>query len=150
MGHRKFKNSNTLHVMEQIATLALAQLSVGLKDLKSARDVLINYRSMTQTTATSSLEKVVREFRSAAENLVKQSREQASQCLDADNVPEDLEMLDTPDNALRKALKPKEARDQEKKEREVLENVRFLWETYKQILDVFKTNGKTEDLYQTI
>eukprot|EP00392_Amoebophrya_sp_AT5.2_P018483 g19035.t1 len=147
MGHRKFKNSNTLHVMEQIAILALSQLSVGLKDLKSARDVLINYRSMTQTTATSSLEKVVREFRTAAENLVKQSRDQASQCLDAENAPEDLELLDTPDNALRKALKPKETRDQEKKEREVLENVRFLWETYKQVLDVFKTNGKTEDLY---
>ncbi|CAD7971891.1 unnamed protein product [Amoebophrya sp. A120] len=148
MGNRKFKNSNTLHVMEQIAIFALAGLSVPLKDLKSARDILINYRSMTQTTATSSLEKVVREFRSAAEKLVTDSKEKASSLAKGlDDAPEDLETLDTPDNALRKALKPKNVREQEKKEREVLENIRFMWETYKQILDVFKTNGKTEDLY---
>ena len=58
-----------------------------------------------------------------------------------------MEALDTPDKALRKALQPKVVREQEQREREVLEMKKFLWETYKQILDVFKTNGKTEDLY---
>ncbi|CAD7952544.1 unnamed protein product [Amoebophrya sp. A25] len=145
MANRKFKNANTLHIMESIALLGLAELSVQLKDLKSARDILINYRSMTQTAATSSLEKVVREFRGSAEKLVQESKTHATKTQEEE--VEDLEALDTPDNALRKALKPKEQRDQEKKEREVLENIRFLWETYKQVLDVFKTNGKTEDLY---
>ncbi len=49
--------------------------------------------------------------------------------------------------AYSKALQPAAVREQEAKERKVVENVRFLWETYKQILDVFKTNGKTEELY---
>ena len=49
--------------------------------------------------------------------------------------------------AYQKALQPLAVREQEARERKVVENVRFLWETYKQILDVFKTNGKTEELY---
>ena len=37
-------------------------------------------------------------------------------------------MLDTPEQRLRKALQPEEKRLQEQKEKEVLENIRFLWE----------------------
>ena len=105
----------------KIAIFALSTLVVKLKDLRTGRDILINYRSMTQTANTASLEKVVRDFRSAAEKLVEISDTATKEGIE---VPEDLEALDTPDKAVRKALRPKAVRDHEAKERALLDNIR--------------------------
>jgi len=64
---------------------------------------------------------------------------------------EDLEVLDTPVKALRLCFQGKEERLKQKTEKEHLQALRFLFNTYKQILDVFKSNAKSEKLYhQTI
>lgn len=68
MGNRRFK-AQIGETMEKIAVLGL-DLSVELRDLRTARDFLINYRGLTQTSNVASLEKVVRAFRENAEKRV--------------------------------------------------------------------------------
>jgi len=144
--NKKFTKGMVWTVVMEDIMLLLLDLCLELDDLKTSRDGLIAYRSMTQTANIASLTKVVVHFRQLGEQRVAASMKSVEENQVVE-IAADLDQLDAPNMAYKKALQPKSVRDQEARERRVVESVKFLWEVYKQILDVFKTNGKTEELY---
>ncbi|CAE8625115.1 unnamed protein product, partial [Polarella glacialis] len=101
---------------------------VELKKIRVAREGLHQYRSTCQAANITSLEKVVRVFRLAAEDKVNEAMKE--QDLKGKDIS-DLDELDSPETILL----------------QVHTHFRFLWDSYKVILDVLKSNNRLEEVY---
>jgi len=143
INHRKFRSMWTATI-EKIA-IKLIELCVDLKNLRVARDGLIQYRTMTQAANIHSLETVINLFRTTAEKKVTEAKKSATS-LGIEGV-EDLEAFDSPTKVILNSLQTEEARKKERSEKVVLQWYRFLWETYKAILDILRSNSRMEELY---
>jgi len=143
LSHRKFRNLWTTTI-EKIAT-QLIELCVEQKNLKIAREALMQYRTMTQSVNIASLGHVISLFRTASEKKVHDAK-QSAQSLGLESV-EDLEAIDTPAKVIINSLDTPEARALERSEKNILQCYRFLWESYKAILDILRSNSRMESLY---
>eukprot|EP00397_Hematodinium_sp_SG-2012_P009225 GEMP01009301.1.p1 GENE.GEMP01009301.1~~GEMP01009301.1.p1 ORF type:complete len:833 (+),score=208.10 GEMP01009301.1:139-2637(+) len=143
ISHRKFRNQWSI-THEKIMT-QLIGLCVELKNLRVARDSLITYRTMTQAANISSLEFVINLFRTTAEKKVQEAK-QSAQNLGLEQI-EDLEAFDSPTKVMLNSLETTEARARERSEKTILQWYRFLWETYKAVLDILRSNSRMEVLY---
>lgn len=122
------------------------ELCVELRKSHIAKEGLYQYKNICQQVNIKSLEDVVRKYIGLAEQKTEEARQESHQVvIDVD----DLEMPDTPESLLLKAVSGEDTQD--RTDRAILTPwVKFLWESYRQCLDLLRNNSKVEKLYQDI
>ena len=123
-------------------------LCVELKESHMAKDGLHQYKTITQSVNVKSLEDVIIGYLALAEEKAEKAKRDAS---DANVVVDvdDLENLNSPESILLKAVSGESSQD--RADRDLLAPwLKFVWESYKQCLELLKNNNKLESLYQQV
>lgn len=150
----KRTRNSTIVALEPVMLL-FVELCVDLKKGKAAKDGLYNYKNTSQNTNVATIELVFRKFIDLAEGKVKEAQAKADEVsggapdTDAqlDNVG-DLEAMETPESILLSTVSGEQSRD--RTDRAIVTPwLKFLWETYRTVLDIFKNNARLEVMYQT-
>ncbi|XP_068218181.1 eukaryotic translation initiation factor 3 subunit A isoform X2 [Palaemon carinicauda] len=141
----KMRNTFSEKLLEPIMFKYL-ELCVDLKKSHLAKEGLYQYRNIFQSVNVSSLETVVRHYLSLAEERTEAARRESHQAVvDID----DLDQLATPEEILLSAVSGEDAQD--RSDRTILTPwVKFLWESYRQCLELLRTNSRVERLYHDI
>lgn len=122
--------------------LRYVELCVTLRNGKFAKDGLIQYRQICQQVNISSLETVIRRYLDQTVAAAEAAQAKAGitaldiEDLDAEETAETMLSTGTGDS---KTLSDREL---------VNKWLKFLWETYRTVLDVLRLNAKLEPLYQ--
>jgi translation initiation factor 3 subunit A len=112
-------------------------LCLKLHKSREAKDGLHQYRNLSQSQAPGSLEKVIRYLMEQAEQKCTAAK------IDADALPDNDQ-----DEAI--LLLSSMSADPLKTQRDsalLLPSLKFLWETYRAVLDILKSNSKLEHVY---
>eukprot|EP00298_Acanthocystis_sp_HF-20_P013642 c20449_g2_i1.p1 GENE.c20449_g2_i1~~c20449_g2_i1.p1 ORF type:complete len:913 (-),score=391.39 c20449_g2_i1:30-2747(-) len=130
--------------MEDLMILCI-EICVDLRKGKIVKDTLLQYRTVClQMSGVVSLEKCVKHFLKLAHERVEEAYNKAQRVvLDI----EDLEEQETPESMMLKAVSGEDEKD--RTDREIVTPwLKFLWETFRTILDVSRNNNKLEVVYQ--
>ncbi|WPG97443.1 Eukaryotic translation initiation factor 3 subunit A [Acrodontium crateriforme] len=157
----KRTRNSTIAALEPVMLL-FVELCVDLKKGKSAKDGLYNYKNTSQNTNVATIELVFRHFIDLAEKKVKEAQAKADEISaqgtsteeltdkDAASLANvgDLEAMETPESILLSTVSGEQSKD--RTDRAVVTPwLKFLWETYRTVLDIFKNNARLEVMYQT-
>ena len=127
------------------------ELCVDLKKGRLAKDGLMQYRIACQQVNVQSLEEVVKKFLHLATVKVEDAIVKAGGKTDELMKIADLELEHTPEQVMLKAYSMTAAELEEDGEKESPTPwFKFLWETYRNILEVLRNNNKMEALYQMV
>ncbi|KAG0494504.1 hypothetical protein HPP92_005498 [Vanilla planifolia] len=110
-----------------------------------AKDGLIQYRIVCQQVNVSSLEEVIKYFMQLATERAEQAKNQAEALEDALDV-EDLEADKRPEDLMLSYVSGEKGKDRSDREL-VTPWFKFLWETYRTVLEILRNNSKLEALY---
>ena len=140
------KSRTWVKVLESIM-LKYIDIAVDLKLHRHAKDGLHQYRNISQQQAPQSLEAIIQHLLKAGESRVaKAAKEARSMNLGKGKAVADLECEQTPEAIMLSTMT--DEGDGDRSEREVLVPwLKFLWETYRSVLDILKTNSKLEKVY---
>ncbi|KAJ8025425.1 Eukaryotic translation initiation factor 3 subunit A [Holothuria leucospilota] len=121
-------------------------LCVELRKSHVAKEGLYQYKIISQQVNVKSLEDVVRKYLQLAEEKTEAARKESEQTVvDID----DLDNVNTPEDLLLSAVSGEDV--QARTDRVVLIPwVKFLWESYRQCLDLLRNNNRLENLYQDV
>ncbi|EMC94608.1 hypothetical protein BAUCODRAFT_140911 [Baudoinia panamericana UAMH 10762] len=155
----KRTRNSTIAALEPVMLL-FVELCVDLKKGKSAKDGLYNYKNTSQNTNVATIELVFRRFIELAEQKVKEAQKKADEVSGKDESKEggdvdaslanvgDLEAMETPESILLSTVSGEQSKD--RTDRAIVTPwLKFLWEAYRTVLDVFKNNARLEVMYQT-
>ncbi|KAF2721849.1 eukaryotic translation initiation factor 3 subunit A [Polychaeton citri CBS 116435] len=146
----KRTRNSTIAVLEPVMLL-FVELCVDLKKGKMAKDGLYNYKNTSQNTNVATIELVFKKFIELAEQKVTEAQQKADEISGtADqslaNVT-DLENIETPESILLSTVSGEQSKD--RTDRAIVTPwLKFLWETYRTVLDIFKNNARLEVMYQ--
>ena len=121
------------------------ELCVDLRKGRYAKDGLIQYRIVCQQVNVSSLEDVIKHFMQLSNERAEQAKSQAEALEDALDV-EDLEADKRPEDLMLSFVSGEKGKDRSDKE-VVTPWFKFLWETYRTVLEILRNNSKLEALY---
>ncbi|KAL5228760.1 hypothetical protein ABZP36_017025 [Zizania latifolia] len=121
------------------------ELCVDLRKGRFAKDGLIQYRIVCQQVNVSSLEEVIKHFMKLSNEKAEQARNQAQALDDALDV-EDLEADKRPEDLMLSYVSGEKGKDRSDREL-VTPWFKFLWETYRTVLEILRNNSKLEGLY---
>ena len=134
-------------VLEQIM-FKYVELCIELKKGRLAKDGLIQYRIVCQQVNVNSLEEVIKHFLKLATEKAEAAQAAASAAADTIDI-EDLEAGNTPENLMLKSVSAES--DKDRSDRELVTPwFKFLWETYRTILEILRNNNKLEGLLSLI
>jgi translation initiation factor 3 subunit A len=123
------------------------ELCVELKESHVAKDGLHQYKNICQNVNVKSLEDVILQYLKLAEEQVTKAKKNSSDTVVVD--VDDLDVLNSPESLLLKAVSGESSQD--RTDRDVLAPwLKFVWESYKQCLDLVKNNNKLEQIYQQV
>ena len=134
--------------------LLFVELCVDLRKGKAAKDGLYQYKNIAQNTNVATIEVVLKKFIELAEQKVTEAQAKADEIqssLDSaapsTNV-DDLEAIETPETILLATVSGEQSRD--RTDRAVVTPwLKFLWETYRTVLEILKNNARLEVMYQS-
>ncbi|KAI9849593.1 MAG: eukaryotic translation initiation factor 3 subunit A [Thelocarpon superellum] len=132
--------------------ILFVELCVDLRKGKSAKDGLYQYKNIAQNTNVGTIEMVLKKFIGLAEAKVTDAQAKAdvvhsSLELATSNI-EDLEATETPESILLSTVSGEQSRD--RTDRAIVTPwLKFLWETYRTVLDILRNNARLEIMYQT-
>ncbi|PKA45951.1 Eukaryotic translation initiation factor 3 subunit A [Apostasia shenzhenica] len=121
------------------------ELCVDMRKGRYAKDGLIQYRIVCQQVNVSSLEEVIKYFMQLATERAEHARNQAQALEDALDV-EDLEEDKRPEDLMLSYVSGEKGKDRSDREL-VTPWFKFLWETYRTVLEILRNNSKLEALY---
>ncbi|KAI9747579.1 MAG: eukaryotic translation initiation factor 3 subunit A [Lichina confinis] len=132
--------------------LLFVELAVELRKGKLAKDGLYQYKNMAQNTNVGTIEMVLKRFIELAEKKVTEAQAKADEVqstLDsATTNVEDLEATETPESILLSTVSGEQSRD--RTDRAIVTPwLKFLWETYRTVLDILRNNSRLEIMYHT-
>ncbi|ATZ54374.1 Bcrpg1 [Botrytis cinerea B05.10] len=134
--------------------LLLVEQSVEQKKGKLAKDALYQYKNISQNTNIGTIELVLKKFIELAEEKVKTAQAKADEVqssLDttaATASVDDLEATETPESILLSTVSGEQSRD--RTDRAIVTPwLKFLWETYRTVLDILRNNARLEIMYQS-
>ncbi|KAL4779301.1 hypothetical protein BJX76DRAFT_341276, partial [Aspergillus varians] len=134
--------------------LLFVELSVDLRKGKAAKDGLYQYKNIAQNTNVGTIEIVLKKFIELAEKKVTEAQAKADEIqsslesVDPSTNVEDLEAIETPETILLATVSGEQSRD--RTDRAVVTPwLKFLWETYRTVLEILKNNARLEVMYQT-
>jgi len=155
----KRTRNSTIAALEPVMLL-FVELCVDLKKGKSAKDGLYNYKNTSQNTNVATIELVFRRFIELAEQKVKEAQQKADEVSGTGDAKDegaadsslanvgDLEAMETPESILLSTVSGEQSKD--RTDRAIVTPwLKFLWETYRTVLDIFKNNARLELMYQT-
>jgi translation initiation factor 3 subunit A len=152
----KRTRNSTIAALEPVMLL-FVELCVDLRKGKSAKDGLYNYKNTSQNTNVATIELVFRRFIELAEQKVKEAQAKADEVSGAGETKEedaalanvgDLEAMESPESILLSTVSGEQSKD--RTDRAIVTPwLKFLWETYRTVLDIFKNNARLEVMYQT-
>ncbi|KAF1827816.1 uncharacterized protein K489DRAFT_28736 [Dissoconium aciculare CBS 342.82] len=152
----KRTRNTTIAVLEPVMLL-FVQLSVELRKGKAAKDGLYNYKNTSQNTNVATIELVFRKFIELAEERVQEAQSKADEVSAQESTTDsgsslvnvgDLEAMETPESILLSTVSGEQSKD--RTDRAIVTPwLKFLWETYRTVLDIFKNNARLEVMYQT-
>ncbi|XP_040217411.1 eukaryotic translation initiation factor 3 subunit A isoform X2 [Rana temporaria] len=142
----KSKKHRTWQKIHEPIMLKYLELCVDLRKSHLAKEGLYQYKNICQQVNIKSLEDVVRAYLKLAEERTEAAKESSQQMvLDI----EDLDNIQTPESVLLSAVSGEDTQD--RTDRLLLTPwVKFLWESYRQCLDLLRNNSKVERLYHDI
>ncbi|ETN37270.1 uncharacterized protein HMPREF1541_08261 [Cyphellophora europaea CBS 101466] len=136
--------------------LLFVELCVDLRKGKSAKDGLYQYKNIAQNTNVGTIELVLKKFIELAEAKVQEAQVKADQVqsnLDSaaaqtvSNLDDDLEVTNSPESILLATVSGEQSKD--RTDRAIVTPwLKFLWETYRTVLEILKNNARLEILYQ--
>lgn len=112
---------------------------------KGAKDGLNQYRIMCQQVNVSSLEEVIKHFMHLSTERAELARSQADALEEALDV-DDLEADRRPEDLMMSYVSGQKGKDRSDREL-VTPWFKFLWETYRTVLEILRNNSKLEALY---
>ena len=121
------------------------ELCVDLRKGRFAKDGLIQYRIVCQQVNVSSLEEVIKHFMQLSSEKAEEAKTQAQALEDALDV-EDLEADKRPEDLMLSYVSGEKGKDRSDREF-VTPWFKFLWETYRTVLEILRNNSKLEGLY---
>ncbi|KAL3536377.1 hypothetical protein ACH5RR_004838 [Cinchona calisaya] len=121
------------------------ELCVDMRRGRFAKDGLIQYRFVCQQVNINSLEEVIKHFMHLATERAELARSQAQALEEALDV-EDLEADKRPEDLMLSYVSGEKGKDRSDREL-VTPWFKFLWETYRTVLEVLRNNSKLEGLY---
>lgn len=123
------------------------ELAVDLRKSYIAKEGIFQYKLICQQTNIKSFEDVVRRYIDLAEEKAEWAKNRAASKI-TDDV-DDLDVVQTPEEILLSAVSSEDQQDRSERVK-LIPWVRFLWEAYRQCLDILKNNVRTESLYHEI
>lgn len=123
------------------------ELAVDLRKSYIAKEGIFQYKLICQQTNIKSFEDVVRRYIDLAEEKAEWAKNRAASGK-TDDV-DDLDSVQTPEEILLSAVSSEDQQDRSDRVK-LIPWVRFLWEAYRQCLDILKNNVRTEALYHEI
>lgn len=124
------------------------ELCVDMRKGRFAKDGLIQYRIICQQVNVSSLEEVIKHFMQLSTEKAEQARSQAQALEEALDV-DDLEADKRPEDLMLSYVSGEKGKDRSDRET-VTPWFKFLWETYRTVLEILRNNSKLEALYAVI
>lgn len=121
------------------------ELCVVMRKGRFAKDGLIQYRIICQQVNVSSLEEVIKHFMHLSTEKAEQARSQAQALEEALDV-DDLEADKRPEDLMLSYVSGEKGKDRSDREL-VTPWFKFLWETYRTVLEILRNNSKLEALY---
>ncbi|KAK6915640.1 Proteasome component (PCI) domain, partial [Dillenia turbinata] len=121
------------------------ELCVEMRRGRFAKDGLIQYRIICQQVNVSSLEEVIKHFMHLSTERAEMARNQARALEEALDV-EDLEADHRPEDLMLSYVSGEKGKDRSDREL-VTPWFKFLWETYRTVLEILRNNSKLETLY---
>ncbi|CAM8945968.1 unnamed protein product [Rhodiola kirilowii] len=121
------------------------ELCVEMRKGRYAKDGLIQYRIVCQQVNVTSLEEVIKHFMHLSTEKAEQARSQAQALEEALDV-EDLEADKRPEDLMLSYVSGEKGKDRSDREL-VTPWFKFLWETYRTVLEILRNNSKLEALY---
>lgn len=121
------------------------ELCVDMRRGRFAKDGLIQYRIVCQQVNINSLEEVIKHFMHLATERAELARSQAQALEEALDV-EDLEADKRPEDLMLSYVSGEKGKDRSDREL-VTPWFKFLWETYRTVLEILRNNSKLEGLY---
>ncbi|XP_043693995.1 eukaryotic translation initiation factor 3 subunit A-like [Telopea speciosissima] len=121
------------------------ELCVDMRRGRFAKDGLIQYRIVCQQVNVNSLEEVIKHFMHLSTEKAEQARSQAQALEEALDV-DDLEADKKPEDLMLSYVSGEKGKDRSDREL-VTPWFKFLWETYRTILEILRNNSKLEALY---
>ncbi|KAL8139989.1 hypothetical protein V2J09_006010 [Rumex salicifolius] len=123
----------------------IMDLCVDMGRGRSAKDALIQYRIVCQQVNVGSLEEVIKHFLHLSTEKAEIARNQAQALEEALDV-EDLEEDKRPEDLMLSYVSGEKGKDRSDREL-VTPCFKFLWETYRTVLEVLRNNSRLEALY---
>ncbi|KAL2457978.1 Eukaryotic translation initiation factor 3 subunit A [Abeliophyllum distichum] len=121
------------------------ELCVDMRRGRHAKDGLIQYRSICQQVNINSLEEVIKHFMQLATERAELARSQAQALEEALDV-DDLEADKRPEDLMLSYVSGEKGKDRSDREL-VTPWFKFLWETYRSVLEILRNNSRLEALY---
>ncbi|KAJ4950931.1 hypothetical protein NE237_027763 [Protea cynaroides] len=121
------------------------ELCVDMRRGRFAKDGLIQYRIVCQQVNVNSLEEVIKHFMHLSTEKAEQARSQVQALEEALDV-DDLEADKRPEDLMLSYVSGEKGKDRSDREL-VTPWFKFLWETYRTVLEILRNNSKLESLY---
>ncbi|CAJ2671942.1 unnamed protein product [Trifolium pratense] len=137
--HRSWQNTHELIMFKYV------ELCVEMRKGQFAKDGLIQYRSICQNVNVSSLEEVIKHFINLSTKKVTQACSEG-QTLEQGIDVDDLEAYKRPEDLMMSYVSGEKGKDISDWEL-VIPQFKFLWESYKIVLDILRNNSKFEAVY---
>ena len=133
--------------------IQFVELCVDLKKGKLAKDGLYQYKNTAQNTNVGTIELVLRKFIELADSKVIDAQAKATEIQSTlepgatGTTVEDLEAIETPESILLSTVSGEQSKD--RTDRAIVTPwLKFLWETYRTVLEILKNNARLEVMYQ--
>ena len=131
---------------EQIM-IAYLDLCLQLHRSREAKDGLHQYRNLSQNQAPGSLEKVIRYLMEKAENKCTEAKAFVDAAtLASTEINDDTDFGASPQAILLSTMSTDPAKSQ-RDSAVLMPSLKFLWETYRAVLDILRSNSKLEFVY---
>ncbi|KAL6564794.1 Eukaryotic translation initiation factor 3 subunit A [Orobanche minor] len=121
------------------------ELCVDMRRGRHAKDGLIQYRGICQQVNITSLEEVIKHFMQLSTAKAELARNQAQALEEALDV-DDLEADKRPEDLMLSYVSGEKGKDRSDREL-VTPWFKFLWETYRTVLEILRNNSRLESLY---
>ncbi|KAL6516333.1 Eukaryotic translation initiation factor 3 subunit A [Orobanche gracilis] len=121
------------------------ELCVDMRRGRHAKDGLIQYRAICQQVNITSLEEVIKHFMQLSTAKAELARNQAQALEEALDV-DDLEADKRPEDLMLSYVSGEKGKDRSDREL-VTPWFKFLWETYRTVLEILRNNSRLESLY---
>ncbi|KAL9061589.1 MAG: hypothetical protein Q9162_000121 [Coniocarpon cinnabarinum] len=149
----KRTRNNPIASIEPVMLL-FVELSVDLRKGKAAKDGLYSYKNTAQNTNIGTIELVLSKFIELAEQKVTDAQSKAEEVQSSLDLKtsaagvDDLEASETPESILLSTVSGEQSKD--RTDRAIVTPwLKFLWETYRTVLEILKNNARLEEKYQS-